>query len=78
VLGIDVLKDPVGVRKRVGIIPSRRPRRVPHRDRIPEIRCCGPEDPGHRKKADWWFDFLDFADKKDVLCKDLSRGTGRN
>jgi len=27
------------------------------------------------KKADWWFDFLDFADKKDVLCKDLSRGT---
>jgi len=26
-------------------------------------------------KAEWWFDFLDFADKKNVLCKDLSRGT---
>src|SRR5512138_191869 len=26
-------------------------------------------------KADWWFEFLDFADKRDVLCKDLSRGT---
>ena len=27
------------------------------------------------ERADWWFDFLDFGDKKDVLCKDLSRGT---
>jgi ABC-2 type transport system ATP-binding protein len=27
------------------------------------------------KRADWWFDFLDFNDKRDVLCKDLSRGT---
>ncbi len=31
--------------------------------------------PDIEKKADWWFDFLDFADKKNVLCKDLSRGT---
>jgi ABC-2 type transport system ATP-binding protein len=27
------------------------------------------------KKADWWFDFLEFGEKRDVLCKDLSRGT---
>ena len=27
------------------------------------------------ERAAWWFDFLDFKDKKDVLCKDLSRGT---
>ena len=27
------------------------------------------------EKAAWWFDFLDFRDKKDVLCKDLSEGT---
>lgn len=31
--------------------------------------------PDLRSRADWWFDFLDFADKKNVLCKDLSRGT---
>jgi len=30
---------------------------------------------GVEEKAEWWFDYLDFADKKDVLCKDLSRGT---
>jgi ABC-2 type transport system ATP-binding protein len=27
------------------------------------------------QKADWWFDFLEFPDKRNVLCKDLSRGT---
>ncbi|NLO77309.1 MAG: AAA family ATPase, partial [Methanomicrobiales archaeon] len=27
------------------------------------------------EKSQWWFDYLDFGDKKDVLCKDLSRGT---
>lgn len=31
--------------------------------------------PDIEKKADWWFDYLDFGDKKHVLCKDLSRGT---
>jgi ABC-2 type transport system ATP-binding protein len=31
--------------------------------------------PDIETKADWWFEFLDFADKKNVLCKDLSRGT---
>ena len=28
-----------------------------------------------QEKADWWFEFLEFSDKRDVLCKDLSRGT---
>lgn len=76
VLGIDVTEDPVGIRSRVGIIPEQETppsflsameylRFVAAIRKIPEIE----------KKADWWFDFLDFADKKDVLCKDLSRGT---
>ena len=27
------------------------------------------------ERADWWFEFLEFSDKRNVLCKDLSRGT---
>jgi len=76
VLGIDVVKDPIGVRKKIGIIPEQETppsfltameylRFVAAIRKIPDIE----------KKADWWFDFLDFADKKNVLCKNLSRGT---
>ncbi|MCK9631091.1 MAG: ABC transporter ATP-binding protein [Methanoregula sp.] len=76
VLGVDVTSDPVGVRGRVGIIPEQETppsfltameylRFVAAVRKIPDIET----------KADWWFDFLDFADKKNVLCKDLSRGT---
>ncbi|MDD1690463.1 MAG: ABC transporter ATP-binding protein [Methanoregula sp.] len=76
VLGVDVTSDPVGVRGRVGIIPEQETppsfltameylRFVAAVRKIPDIET----------KADWWFNFLDFADKKNVLCKDLSRGT---
>jgi ABC-2 type transport system ATP-binding protein len=76
ILGIDVTEDPVGVRDRVGIIPEQETppsfltameylRFVAAIRKIPDIET----------KADWWFNFLDFADKKNVLCKDLSRGT---
>ena len=76
VLGIDVVKDPVGVRKRVGIIPEQEPppsflTAIEYLKFVAAVRKI----PDIGKKADWWFDFLDFADKKDVLCKDLSRGT---
>jgi len=76
VLGVEVVSDPVRVRGMVGIIPEQETppsfltameylRFVAAVRKIPDIET----------KADWWFDFLDFADKKDVLCKDLSRGT---
>ncbi len=76
VLGIDVKKDPVGVRERVGIIPEQETppsflTATEYLDFVGEVRHI----PGVQKKADWWFDFLDFNDKRDVLCKDLSRGT---
>ena len=76
VLGIDAVTDPVGARRLVGIIPEQETppsfltameylRFVAAVRKITDIET----------KADWWFDFLDFADKKNVLCKDLSRGT---
>ncbi len=76
VMELDAAKDPVGVRGLVGIIPEQETppsfltaeeylhfvARIRNLDRIDE-RC------------DRWFDLLDFQDKRDVLCKDLSRGT---
>ncbi len=76
VLGVDVIRDPVGVRGQVGSSPSRRHRPVssPRWSTSSSSRRSG-RSPDIETKADWWFDFLDFADKKNVLCKDLSRGT---
>ena len=76
VLGLDVEKDPVGVRAQVGIIPEQETppsflTAVEYLEFVGAVRKI----PGIGEKADWWFDFLEFRDKKNVLCKDLSRGT---
>jgi ABC-2 type transport system ATP-binding protein len=76
VLGLDVDMDPIGVRERVGIIPEQETppsflTATEYLDFVGEVRHI----PDVQKQADWWFDFLDFSDKRDVLCKDLSRGT---
>lgn len=76
VLGVDAVSDPVGVRERVGIIPEQETppsflTAMEYLQFVGAIRNL----PDIGTKADWWFDFLDFADKKHVLCKDLSRGT---
>lgn len=76
VLGADVMQDPVGIRERVGIIPEQEtpPSFLTSMEYLKFVAAVR-KIPDIGKKADWWFDFLDFADKKDVLCKDLSRGT---
>jgi ABC-2 type transport system ATP-binding protein len=76
VLGVDAIRDPVGVRQRVGIIPEQEtpPSFLTAMEYL-EFVAAVRKIPDIGAKADWWFDFLDFADKKDVLCKDLSRGT---
>jgi len=76
VLGLDVTEDPVEVRNRVGIIPEQE---TPPSflTSMEYLRFVGAvrKIPDLESKADWWFDFLEFRDKRDVLCKDLSRGT---
>jgi len=76
VMGIDAVAEPVRVREVVGITPEQETppsfltaeeylHFVGHIRRIEDIENrCG-----------FWFDFLEFGDKRDVLCKDLSRGT---
>jgi ABC-2 type transport system ATP-binding protein len=76
VLGLDAAKDGVGVRERVGIIPEQEtpPSFLTAREYLDFIGAVR-KIPDIEAKADWWFDFLEFRDKKNVLCKDLSRGT---
>ncbi len=76
VLSRDVTKDPIGVRSCIGIIPEQEtpPSFLTAQEYlyfVGDIRSI----PDIAKRADWWFSFLEFSDKKDVLCKDLSRGT---
>ncbi len=76
VLGRDVERDPVGIRRQVGIIPEQETppsflTAIEYLEFVAAVRNI----PDIGSRADWWFNFLDFADKKNVLCKDLSRGT---
>ena len=76
VLGINPATAPVAVRKAVGIIPEQEtpPSFLTSEEYLAfvgELRNLDDIE----EKSQWWFDFLDFSDKKDVLCKDLSRGT---
>lgn len=76
VLGIDPSADAVRVREAVGIIPEQEtpPSFLTSAEYLAFVgKIRNLEDT--EEQADWWFDFLDFSDKRDVLCKDLSRGT---
>jgi ABC-2 type transport system ATP-binding protein len=76
VMGVDAVAEPVKVRSLVGITPEQETppsfltaeeylHFVGHIRRIPDIEG----------ECRFWFELLDFADKREVLCKDLSRGT---
>jgi ABC-2 type transport system ATP-binding protein len=76
-LGTDVLSDPVGVRSAVGIIPEQEtpPSFLTAEEYlyfVAEIRGLSED---LEEKCGFWFDFLEFDDKRNQLCKDLSRGT---
>src|SRR5208337_4161824 len=76
VLGLDVQKDPIGVRERVGIIPEQEtpPSFLSATEYLHFVGAIR-KIPDIDERTAWWFDFLEFKDMKDVLCKDLSRGT---
>ncbi|HVP95129.1 MAG TPA: ABC transporter ATP-binding protein [Methanoregulaceae archaeon] len=76
VLGIDVMTDPVGVRSLVGIIPEQEtpPSFLTAEEYLFFVGAIR-KIPDIPEAASWWFRFLDFEDKREVLCKDLSRGT---
>lgn len=76
VLGINSIKEPVRVRENVGIVPEQENppsflTAIEYLYLVSKIRAIAD----YETKCLWWFDYLDFAVYKDVLCKDLSRGT---
>jgi len=76
VMGLDVLEHPIRIRKLTGIIPEQEtpPSFLTAEEYLEFVGKIRRLD-NTVKEAEWWFDFLEFNDKKDVLCKDLSRGT---
>jgi ABC-2 type transport system ATP-binding protein len=74
VLGVDVIKDPVAAREKMGIIPEQEspPSFLTVSEYLQFICKVRKISPDAIKK---WLDFFDFAHEKDSLIKDLSRGT---
>lgn len=76
VAGIDPARQPLHVKRMVGIIPEQEtpPSFLTAEEYLHFVAAIRHlEDVGER--IDAWFDRLDFAEQRDVLCKDLSRGT---
>lgn len=76
VLGVDCTKESLRVRANVGIIPEQENppsflTAIEYLYFVSKIRRIR----SYEEKCSWWFDYLDFDDQKDVLSKDLSRGT---
>lgn len=76
VLSYSVSEDPITIREQVGIIPEQEtpPSFLTAKEYLFFV-CTIRTIPDMEKEVLWWFDYLDFSDKQDVLCKDLSRGT---
>lgn len=76
VMGLDVADDPLEIRKRTGIIPEQEtpPSFLTAEEYLYFVGAVR-KLADTKEQAEWWFDFFEFEDKKDILCKDLSRGT---
>ncbi|AKB54717.1 ABC transporter, ATP-binding protein [Methanosarcina barkeri MS] len=75
-LGVDVLEDPIRVRELAGIVPEQETHSSfltaeEYLYFVAKIRKME----NYEKACEKWFEFLDFGDQKNSLCKDLSRGT---
>ncbi|MEM3341747.1 MAG: ABC transporter ATP-binding protein [Thermoplasmata archaeon] len=75
VLNKDVLKEGAHIRLRIGIVPeSESPPSfltvVEFLKFVTELHHCDNGD----KAIDKWLDYFDLREKKDTLCKDLSKG----
>lgn len=76
ILGIDAITQPIKVREVVGIIPEQEsPSSFLTAEEylyfVAKIRKLN----NIKERCDFWFDFLEFVNQKQILCKDLSRGT---
>lgn len=73
---VDVLEDPIRVRELVGVIPEQEtpPSFLTAEEYLHFVAKVRKME-HYEKACESWFEFLDFGDQKNSLCKDLSRGT---
>lgn len=73
---VNVLANPLRVRELTGIIPEQEnpPSFLTAEEYLHFVAKIRKLE-NFEKQCNWWFSYLDFAEQKDVLCKDLSRGT---
>ncbi len=74
--GVDVLEAPLKARELVGVIPEQEtpPSFLTAEEYLHFVAKIRKLE-GYEETCERWFDFFDFEDQKNVLCKDLSRGT---
>ncbi len=74
--GVDVLEDPIRVRELVGVIPEQEtpPSFLTAEEYLYFVAKIRKME-HYAEACDKWFEFFDFIDQKNSLCKDLSRGT---
>lgn len=74
--GINVLEDPLRVRELIGIIPEQEtpPSFLTAEEYLHFVAKVRKMEQ-YEGVCEKWFEFFDFVDQKNSLCKDLSRGT---
>lgn len=75
VLGVDVVKDPLGVKRLIGIVPEVEspPTYLTAYEYLYFVgKIRGLE--GLEGRIDKWLSFLDLEEKKGTICKDMSKG----
>lgn len=74
IMGVDAIKDPVGAREKLGIIPEQEspPSFLTVYEYLQFICKVRKIDV---KEIDTWLDFFNFQNEQNTLIKDLSRGT---
>ncbi|WP_440948344.1 ABC transporter ATP-binding protein [Methanosarcina sp. T3] len=74
--GINVLEDPLRVRELVGIIPEQEtpPSFLTAEEYLHFVAKVRKME-HYEEVCEKWFEFFDFGDQRNSLCKDLSRGT---
>lgn len=75
VLGIDVKSDPLGIKRKIGIVPEVEspPTYLTSYEYLYFVGKVR-EVQGIEEKINRWFDFFDLQEARDVICRDLSKG----
>ena len=67
--------DPISIKKVIGIVPvAETPPSFLTTQEVLELTCRIRKIENSRARSEKWLDFFEIRDKRDVLCRDLSKG----